>query len=243
MTYTVLAKCPETGRFGMAIATYSLAVGQWCDGLDRHAGVTMSQAFVRPTNNSLALRLLGLGHSAKCVTDALVQDDEFASYRQIGTISSSGQVSCHTGENARPWAGHYIGAGYVAMGNVLSGDAVVHAMAEAYEASASQPFDDRLLAALEAGRDAGGQRGSGGRQLAERSSALIITASDNVAAVNIRVDLHEHAVDELRRVHKFCSLYAEYYRRRGIDPSEAPAQEVFERDHVAHVVEESSALR
>lgn len=235
MTYSILAKCPETGRFGMAIATYSVAVGQWCDGLDRYAGVTMSQAFVRPTNNSLALNLLRQGHSAKYVTDALVRDDDFASYRQIGTISSTGQVSCHTGENPRSWAGHHVGAGYVTMGNVLCGEKVVDAMARAYEAYASQAFEHRLLAALEAGRDAGGQS-NGERRLAERSGALLVTASNEQAAVNIRVDLHERAVDELRRVYEFCNLYAGYYRSRGICPAEAPAQEVFERESLAHLV-------
>lgn len=55
MTYSILAKCPATGRYGLGIATYSVAVGQWCDGLDRYSGATMSQAFVRTTNNALAL--------------------------------------------------------------------------------------------------------------------------------------------------------------------------------------------
>ncbi|MDR5821844.1 MULTISPECIES: DUF1028 domain-containing protein [unclassified Caballeronia] len=229
MTYSILARCRETGRFGMAIATYSVAVGQWCDGLHRHAGVTMSQAFVRTTNNALALNLLKLGHSARYVTDALVRDDDFASYRQIGTISEDGRAACHTGEHTRGWAGHCVGDGFVAMGNVLSGEPVVLAMAETYEHGAAEPFEQRLLRALEAGRDAGGQS-NGSRPLAERSGALLVSASDSLDAVNIRVDLHERAVDELRRVYAFCSQYADYYRSRGVHPPGAPAQEAFERE-------------
>ncbi|WP_166653635.1 DUF1028 domain-containing protein [Paraburkholderia flava] len=227
MTYSILARCPDTGRFGMSIATYSVAVGQWCDGLHRRAGVTMSQAFVRTTNNDLALNLLKLGHSAKYVVDALVRDDDFASYRQIGVISLDGTVDCHTGPNTRGSAGHQIGKGYVAMGNVLTDDRVVHTMADAFESSVAQPFEERLLRALEAGRDAGGQ-GNGTRALAERSSGLIVTASDNLDAINLRVDLHPRAVDELRRLHSICSQYAGYYRSRGISPPDAPGQEVFE---------------
>ena len=136
MTYSILARCPDTGRFGLAIATYSVAVGQWCDGLDRYSGATMSQAFVRTTNNALALNLLNQGHSAKYVAEALVRDDDFASYRQIGVVGADGQVSCHTGEHTRDWAGHHIGKSYVTMGNVLSGGQVVQAMAEAYESEA-----------------------------------------------------------------------------------------------------------
>ncbi|WP_347557956.1 DUF1028 domain-containing protein [Robbsia sp. KACC 23696] len=217
-------------RYGLGIATYSVAVGQWCDGLDRHAGATMSQAFVRTTNNALALNLLKLGHSAKYVTDALVRDDDFASYRQIGVISADGSVRCHSGPDARGWAGYRVGQGYVAMGNVLSGVSVVEAMAEAFERSEAQPFDERMLQALEAGRDAGGQ-GNGTRHLFERSGALIVTASDHLDAINLRVDLHPHAVDELRRVHTICSQYADYYRSRGIFPPDAPGQEIFEQEN------------
>lgn len=227
MTYSILARCPDTGRFGMAIATYSVAVGQWCDGLDRRAGVTMSQAFVRTTNNNLALNLLKLGHSSKYAVDALVRDDDFASYRQIGVISADGSVSCHTGADARGWAGHRIGKDFVTMGNVLSDGRVVQAMAEAFESGAAQLFEERLLRALEAGRDAGGQ-GNGTRALAERSGALLVTATDDLDAINLRVDLHPRAVDELRRVHSICSQYAGYYRSRGIYPPDAPGQEVFE---------------
>ncbi|WP_144113099.1 DUF1028 domain-containing protein [Paraburkholderia sp. BCC1886] len=230
MTYSILAKCPDTGRYGLGIATYSVAVGQWCDGLDRYAGATMSQAFVRTTNNALALNLLRLGHSAKYVSDALVRDDDFASYRQIGVISADGSASCHSGEHTRGWAGHRIGDGYVAMGNVLSRAAIVEAMADAFEQSATRPFEERLLRALEAGRDAGGQ-GNGTRALPERSGALIVTASDHLDAVNLRVDLHPHAVDELRRVHSVCSQYTGYYRSRGINPPDAPGQEVFEQQN------------
>jgi uncharacterized Ntn-hydrolase superfamily protein len=230
MTYSILAKCPKTGRYGMAIATYSVAVGQWCDGLDQYAGITMSQAFVRQTNNRLALHLLKLEHSARFVTDALVRDDEFSAYRQIGTISSSGEASCHTGSGPRAWAGHRIGERYVAMGNVLIGEQVVDAIASAYERSQSEPFEQRLLLALEVGRDAGGQ-GTPSHFLAERSSALLVTRSDQVEAVNIRVDLHDKAVDELRRVFTFCNRYADYYRSRGIYPPNAPGQEVFEREN------------
>lgn len=230
MTYSILAKCPETGRYGLGIATYSVAVGQWCDGLHRYAGATMSQAFVRTTNNALALNLLKLGHSASYVTDALIRDDHFASYRQIGVISADGSASCHSGEHTRGWAGHRIGQGYVAMGNVLSGGSVVEAIAEAFEARSAQPFEERLLRALEAGRDAGGQ-GNGMRPLSERSGALIVTASDDLDAVNLRVDLHTHAVDELRHVYSFCSQYAGYYRSRGLFPPNAPGQEVFEQEN------------
>lgn len=230
MTYSILAKCTATGRFGMAIATYSVAVGQWCDGLDRRAGIAMSQAFVRPTNNALALNLLRQGHSATFVTDALVRDDDFPEYRQIGIIAPAGRPAGHTGVDTRPWAGHVVGADYIAMGNVLAGERVVQEMARTFEASAGASLELRLLDALSAGRSAGGQS-SGSRALPERSSALIATASDSLDAVNIRVDLHDDCVNEIRRVYSVCSRYSEYYRRRGIHPVDALPQEVFEKEH------------
>ncbi|SDV46838.1 DUF1028 domain-containing protein [Chitinasiproducens palmae] len=228
MTYSIIARCPDTGRFGIGIATYSVAVGQWCHGVDDRAGVTMSQAFVRYVNNDLALSLLRQGFSAASVTRALLEDDDYPDYRQIGTVSRDGRASCHTGPGARGWAGHRLGDGYVAMGNVLSGEPVVQAMAVSFEDGAGQVLEARLLAALAAGRDAGGQS-NGVHPLGERSAALIVSASDALPRTDLRVDLHQQAVDELARVYAFCNRYAHYYKARGLRPVDAPAQEAFEK--------------
>ena len=83
MTYTIVARCPRTGRFGIGIATYSIAVGLYCNGVRSRVGVTISQAFVNQGNNTLALRLLEQGFTAAHTLEVLKANDPDAEYRQI----------------------------------------------------------------------------------------------------------------------------------------------------------------
>lgn len=227
MTYSLIARCPRTGQFGIAVSTYTLAVGQYCDGLVSHRGITMSQASVRQANNALGTRLLRQGYEAPSVLDALLSNDAFPEFRQIAVVDRFGHAVCHTGTDARDWKGHRTGPGVVAMGNVLLGPAVVEDMLAAFEASPDGALADRLLKALEAGRDAGGQS-NGSRRMPERSAALVVIGHEEHADLNLRVDLHDQAVDELRRLYIRYQPYADYYRARDLSPRLVPGQEVFE---------------
>jgi uncharacterized Ntn-hydrolase superfamily protein len=228
MTYSLIARCPRTGNVGIAIATYTLAVGQYCDGLLSQAGVTMSQASVRQANNALGLRLLAQGLEADMVLHTLKANDRFPEFRQIGVIDRLGHATCHTGAQARDWKGHSIADGMIAMGNVLLGPQVVDAIAAGFQAQPDALLEDRLLHGLEMGRDAGGQS-NGTRRMPERSAALIVMAGHDHPKLSLRVDLHDKAVDELRRVYERYKLYANYYRVRDLEPASVPGQEVFEQ--------------
>lgn len=227
MTYSIIARCARTGEVGIAIATYTLAVGQYCDGLRADTGVTMSQASVRQVNNQIGLGLLAQGQSADSVLAALVRNDPFPEYRQIGVIGRTGHAACHTGSGARDWKGHRVGAGMVAMGNVLLGPEVVQAMEAGFLQRPEDALAARLLHALEQGCHAGGQS-NGERRMPERSSALIVFGDQPHPALSLRVDLHDHAVHELRRVYDRYQRYEAYYRQRDLDPANTPGQEVFE---------------
>ncbi len=119
-----------------------------------------------------------------------------------------------------------IGDGYVAMGNVLSGEPVIDAMAAAYEAAAELSFERRLLAAIEAGRDAGGQAGNDGH-LPERSAAVVVYGDYDHAELDLRVDLHDTAVEELRRAFEEYDLYRGYYASGQKNPKDAMPQYAF----------------
>ncbi|MES2511357.1 MAG: DUF1028 domain-containing protein [Pseudomonadota bacterium] len=227
MTFSIVAKCPRTGNLGIAIATYTLAVGQYCDGLLSQIGATMSQASVRQVNNGIGLQLIAQGLSAEHVLHTLVGNDPFPSFRQIAVIDRHGRAACHTGADARNWKGHHARNGLVAMGNVLLGPEVVDGMVRGFDARPEDNLEDRLLKALEAGRDAGGQS-NGSRRMPERSAALIVMSDQHYPKINLRVDLHDRAVDELRRVYDRYQLYADYYRQRDLQPATVPGQEVFE---------------
>jgi len=226
MTFTVVARCPRSGQVGIGIATYSICVGLYCNGLRGNVGATMTQAFVNQGNNTLALRLLAKGFTPARVLEELTANDPDVEYRQIAVIDREGRVAAYSGAKNRGYSGHKVGDGYVAMGNVLAGHHVVEAIAAGYEAASDESFERRLLRAIEAGRDAGGQSGNDGH-LTERSAAVIVYGDYDHAELDLRVDLHDKAVDELRRSFEEYELYRGYYRDRGKNPQDAIPQGEF----------------
>lgn len=232
MTYTILARCPDTRRLGVGIATYSLGVGGYCPFYARGAAVLSTQAFANPGLGPLALRSLSANRSPSQTLGDLAAADPGFEYRQVGIVAADGTVAMHTGSTCRPWAGHEMGEGFAAFGNVLAGPATVTAIAAAYRASAGQDLAERLLLALRAGRDAGGQAAADGAHLTERSSALSVRGEDIVNDIDLRVDLHDDAVTELRRVYAGYAPYLEYYALRARDPANTPAQDVWARENL-----------
>lgn len=226
MTFTLVARCPKSGQMGIGIATYSIGVGLYCNGLRANVGATMTQAFVNQGNNTLALRLLAQGFAPARVLQELSANDPDFAYRQIAVIDRNGQAVAYSGPKTRGWSGHKVGDGYVAMGNVLAGPKVVDAIAAAFEAYAGETFERRLLRAIEAGRDSGGQVGNDGH-LTERSAGIFVYGAYDHAEIDLRVDLHDKAIDELRRAFEEYELYRGYYRDRGKNPRDAVPQDVF----------------
>ena len=176
--------------------------------------------------------LLGLGYSPAKTLAELSGDDPHIEYRQVGIVDHVGTAVAHSGSEVRRWAGHITGRGYVAMGNALAGPEVTAAMAASYQEAPERDLDERLLRALEAGRDAGGQRGDADERLDERSAVVSVYARDSYPELDLRVDAHEAAVDELRRIHGLYKPYLPYYRLRAKAPQEMPAQEVWARENL-----------
>lgn len=226
MTYTILGRCHRTGRLGIGIATFSITVGRYCHGVRAMAGVTISQAFANERNNQLALRLLGQGFAAGSVLSQLMANDRYCEYRQIGVIDRSGTAVAHSGPRTRGWSGHVTGENYVAFGNGLVGPGVADAIAAGFLAEPDADLEHRLLMGIEAGRDAGGQ-GTVERHKPERSAALLVYSHHAYADIDLRVDLHATAVEELRRVYGEYKKYEDYYRDRGRNPRAAIGQEAF----------------
>lgn len=229
MTYTILGHCPRSGSFGIGIATYSLAVGSLCPSVLSNRGALTSQALVNPELRVLGTTLLGQGHPASQTIDMLTRADPWIEYRQLAVLDREGRIGVYTGPKTRQWTGHRSGCSYIALGNVLAGEHVVEAMASAFEASAAEPLADRLMLALEAGRDAGGQASAAGH-LPERSAALLVHGRSEPAEVDLRVDVSQAAVDDLRRIHDEFRPYVAYHRQRWLDPRDTKPQEEFVRE-------------
>lgn len=228
MTYSVIGRCERTNQIGLAVATYSLVCGSFTQGGQTAYGVSMSQANVRKGNAPLANQLLAQGFGPHSVLDALVRDDQYAEHRQIGVMSRSGEVAVHSGAKVAGWCGDLHGENYLVFGNLLAGGHVVQAMKEGFLKDTSSPLQERLLSALEYGRDAGGQ-GAGSEKLAERSASLTVVDRRNVAEWDIRVDLHPTAVEELRAIYERFKPYQPYYNDRDADPSRCLPQAQWEK--------------
>jgi uncharacterized Ntn-hydrolase superfamily protein len=224
MTFTILGHCTRTGKAGFCQATSTPAVGWRCTDVVRGRGVVTVQAHGDFRQLQLAKRLMEIGHSPAKVMKDLSEGDKYFEYRQIAILDFSGNAAVSTGTKARPWAGEVVGPGYIATGNVLVGEKVVQAMAKAFEASASEELEERLLRAVEAGRDAGGQ------EEGQTSCALLVYEQHEFPIVNLRVDVAMEPVGEMRKILNWFKPLIPYYVTRTLDPtSVAPKKAVLEK--------------
>ncbi len=220
MTFTIMARDRETGMFGVATATRSLAVGARVPHVAPNLGAVAIMAIADPRLGRTALKLLETGYKAPGVIEELLEADPNHEYRQLGVIDADGFAAARTGLHNRDWAGHHVRDGLIALGNVLVGENVLEAIERGYADAAAEPFEERLMCALEAGRDAGGQHGG------QNSAALLVYAERAYARVDLRVDVHEEPVGELRRVWNSYKTALDYYWRRQIDPTVQPLHEM-----------------
>ena len=219
-TFTILARCPRTGALGISMATYSLGVGGYCPSVSAGVGVLSSQALADPRLRPVGMKILEAGSSAEQALKGMQDADQYTEYRQIGIVDAQGRLAVHTGPETWDWSGHETGREYIAMGNRLSGPQVIEAMVRAFESSETDVLEERLLLAVEAGRDAGGQLEG------QRSAALIVYHEETYPWMDLRVDVHEEPVAELRRVYEVYSPMAPYYYDlRPKDPANTPSQE------------------
>jgi uncharacterized Ntn-hydrolase superfamily protein len=202
MTYSIVARDPKTGRFGIAVQSHAFTVGPIVPWAEAGVGAIATQAFANVSFGPIGLEMLRNGWSADRVVAALVAGDEQADQRQIGVVDATGAVTAHTGSACIPACGHASGDGFSVQGNLLERDEVWSSMVPAYEeaTSADLPFSERLLRALEAAEAAGGD--VRGRQ----SAAILIVEGSLQAAtwrgrlMDLRVEDHPDPVPELRRL-------------------------------------------
>jgi uncharacterized Ntn-hydrolase superfamily protein len=219
MTFSILARCPQTRMLGIATATRSFAVGARVPFVAFRRGVVGVLAKAVARIGQLAVVLLEQGYKAQAVLDQLVANDAWPQYRQLAIIDDDGTCAARDGTENVPWAGHAISDNLIVLGNVLPGRQSIDALAASYRAHGELPFEDRLLTALEAGRDAGGQVGG------QVSAALLVYGEDRFARVDLRVDQHDEPVGELRRVFEAYRPFIPYYVQRQRDPRIPPWHE------------------
>jgi uncharacterized Ntn-hydrolase superfamily protein len=218
-TFTAIARCPVTRRLGIATSTRSLAVGARVPFVWPRLGAVAIMAIADTRLGLMAQKLLETGYKAAAVIDQLVAGDSYCEYRQLGVIDDDGFAAARTGTQNRDWAGHHVRENFIALGNVLQGEHILDAIEDGYNARPEDEIEDRLMTAIEAGRDAGGQKGG------QRSAAILVYEDKAFARVDLRVDAHEEPVGELRRVFDFFKPAIDYYSHRQVD---ARVQPLFE---------------
>lgn len=220
MTFTVMARCKSTGKLGIATATRSLAVGSRVPHIRPNLGVVAVMAIADRRLGETALNLLDSGYKAPGVIDGLIAADPNYEYRQYGVIDADGFAAARTGANNREWAGYHIRDNLIALGNVLMGEHILDAMEAGFNQNTDAAIEERLMLGLEGGRDAGGQHGG------QNSAAILVYGERAYPYVDLRVDIHDEPVAELRRVFDVFMTAADYYWERQVDPTVPPLQEV-----------------
>ena len=199
MTYSIVARDPESGQFGVAVQTCWFAVGAIVPWAIAGVGAVATQAMVEVSYGPKCLDRLLAGAGADEALAAVRAEDEGAAVRQVAVIDGDGAVSAHTGDLCIDHAGHHVGRQYSVQANMMASPAVWPAMAEAWETGAG-PFPRRLLAVLRAAEAAGGD--ARGRM----SAALLVVDGARHdqrwegMAVDVRVDHHDQPLDEIERL-------------------------------------------
>jgi uncharacterized Ntn-hydrolase superfamily protein len=199
-TFSIVAYDPASRMFGVGASTKVPAVGVLVPYVRAGVGAIASQARVNPLLGCDGLDLLEEGHDAEETLRILLSSDPEVERRQVGIVDSLGNTAAHTGALTDSWRGHLRGEGYTVMGNLLTGREVVIAMANAFETSEGEPFAERLVRALEAGQEAGGDKR--GRQ----SAAIRMIESQPYPYLDLRVDEHQDPVAELRRIYEVAKV-------------------------------------
>ena len=207
MTWSILARDPATGELGVAVASRFLAAGALCPRVEGGIGAAATQALVNPFIAPDALARLRAGELPDAILTALITADPGAPVRQAHLLSANGRIAAHTGTDCVGWCGHVAGPDVSVAGNMLTGPEVVAATHDAFLATASLPLAERLLAAMEAGEAAGGDKR--GRQ----SAAIQVASGDPYPDLDLRVDDHPDPLAELRRLHAVWRGYLRHFRR------------------------------
>lgn len=207
MTWSILARDVATGAVGAALCTRFFAAGALCLRVEGGVGAISTQALVNPRFAGEGLARLRGGEAPEAAVAAMAESDPGRAARQLHLMRWDGSSARHTGAACVDWAGHLGATDVSVAGNMLAGPAVLDATLAAFRESEGQPLALRLIAALEAGESAGGDRR--GRQ----SAALVTASADPWPDLDLRVDDHPDPLAELRRLHAVSSDYFVHFRR------------------------------
>ncbi|TDF84002.1 DUF1028 domain-containing protein [Pseudomonas sp. H9] len=217
MTFSIVGRCAETGQLGIAISSSSIAVGARCPWLRSGVGAVSSQNITLPALGPQVLDALGEGLAPHQALDHALTRNGYSQYRQVATIDAQGRTAVFSGNHTLGTHNALAGEQCVAAGNLLANRAVIERMVEAFEQSEGC-LASRLLLALQAGQDAGGEAG------AVHSAALSVVGDLLWPIVDLRVDwAEENPIGELHKLWEAYAPQLQDYLTRALNPTVAPS--------------------
>ena len=194
MTWSVAAHDPGTGAFALAVATCAFGVGANCPFVRSGVGAICTQSITNRYLGPAVLDAMERGLPPADAIEGALAGDAGRGIRQVHAVDRHGRAAAHTGANCVEWCGDLAGARVSVAGNMLVGPAVVAETLARFEVEAALPLPERLLAAMDAGQAAGGDKRG------DQSAALVLTTTEDFPDMDIRVDDHAAPLAELRRL-------------------------------------------
>ncbi|WDH50756.1 DUF1028 domain-containing protein [Pseudomonas chlororaphis] len=217
MTFSIVGRCAETGQLGIAISSSSIAVGARCPWLRSGVGAVSSQNITLPALGPQVLDGLGEGLAPAQALDQALTRNGYSQYRQVAVVDARGRTAVFSGNHALGIHNAVAGEQCVAAGNLLANSAVIERMVEAFESSEGC-LAARLLSALQAGQDAGGEAG------VVHSAALSVVGELVWPIVDLRVDWAEaNPIGELQKLWGAYEPQLQDYLTRALNPTLAPS--------------------
>lgn len=217
MTFSLVGRCARTGQFGAIVTSSSPAVAARCAWARAGVGAACTQNVTDPTLGNALLDALVEGLSAQEAIEKVVAGATHPSYRQLTVVDSQGRTATHSGENTLGTHRTVAGQDAVAAGNLLSDPGVPAAMVAAFEADPQAELGDRLLAALSAGLEAGGEEGD------IHSCGMVVVDEVPWPVTDLRVDWSQDPIADLTEAWRVWQPQAQDYVTRGLDPTQAPS--------------------
>ncbi|MGQ0543728.1 MAG: DUF1028 domain-containing protein [Betaproteobacteria bacterium] len=227
MTWSIIAR-DAGGAFGVAIATRFFAVGALFPHAESGVGALSTQALVNPHYGRQGLDLLRQGVPAPEAVQRLVAPDEGREHRQLHVIDARGRVGQFTGAQCIDWCGALKGKDFSVAGNMLANERVIKDTARAYELS-KKPFPERLIAALEAGEAAGGDKRG------KQSAALLVFSTEQYPQLDLRVDDAAEPLAELRRLYE--KAHERFVPYLACSPSQARPWGITDRERIEQEIQ------
>ena len=218
MTFSLVARCAETGMFGVAISSSSPAVAARCAYARAGVGAVASQNVTDPTLGPLALDVMGRGLSADEAIEEVRRVGRYIDYRQVLAVDGQGRVAIHSGPNSLGVFAEATGRDVVAAGNLLADAGVPAAIVAGFEAARGH-LGDRLLAAMQAGLAAGGEAGP------VHSAGMMLVDDVPWPVADLRCDWIDEGcpIAAVARAWEVYKPQLDAYVTRALNPTEAPS--------------------